>query len=90
MIALKTNYPWVETWQDETAFHLDVREMLEQGGEPYAAIMECVHQIANGDALVVHALFEPKPLVAMMRRMGLQPRTEKVEPDHWTLTVTRA
>jgi len=51
--------------------------------------MECVHQIAPGDTLVVHALFEPKPLMVQMTRMGFASRSERIAAEHWTLTITQ-
>ena len=90
MIELNDVPAHVRTWSEGGTFHLDVRELLEQGGEPYVAIMECVHQIGPGDALVVHALFEPKPLIVQMQRMGLAARSERMDAEHWTLTITQA
>ncbi len=89
MIELRDAHPLVRTWNEGSTFHLDVRELLEQGGEPYGAIMECVHQIAAGDTLVVHALFEPRPLIVQMTRMGLTSRSDRIDAEHWTLTVSQ-
>ena len=89
MIQLREAHPLVRTWSEGSAFHLDVRQLLEHGEEPYVAIMECVHQIAPGDTLVVHALFEPKPLMVQMTRMGFASRSERIAAEHWTLTITQ-
>jgi hypothetical protein len=87
MIVLHEEHSLVGFWHEAQVYHLDVRELLEEGGEPFVCIMDCVQQIAEGDTLVVHALFEPKPLVAHVERMGLQARCERIEPEHWTLTI---
>jgi N-dimethylarginine dimethylaminohydrolase len=90
MIALREEHPLIRCWSEGDAYHMDVRELLEQGGEPYVHIMDCVNQIGPGEALVVHALFEPKPLVAQIGRMGLQATSERVDEDHWALRITAA
>ena len=89
MIELSDAPPLVRTWSEGSTFHLDVRELLEQGGEPYVAIMDCVHQVAQGDELVVHALFEPRPLIAQVTRMGLACRSDRIDAEHWTLTISQ-
>lgn len=88
MIQLSEAHPLVRTWSEGSTFHIDVRELLENGGEPYVQIMECVNQIGPGDVLVVHALFEPKPLVAQLTRMGFSTRSDRVDADHWALTIS--
>ena len=87
MIEPREAHPLVHTWSEGPAFHLDVRELLESGGEPYVYIMDCVNQIGPGETLVVHALFEPKPLIAQVTRMGFRTRCERVDADHWALTI---
>jgi len=67
--------------------HLDVRALLEAGGDPYHIIMGCVRQLTRGERLVIHALFEPQPLMAQLRRMGYTFAAEHIGVDHWGLTV---
>lgn len=76
--------------QDPTIHHLDVRPLLEDGGEPYSVIMSCVGQLETGQTLIVHALFEPKPLMRQVERMGLVSESEHVGPDHWALRIREA
>lgn len=87
MIESRDPHPLVRTWSEGDTFHLDVRAFLEQGGEPYTLIMDCVSQIGPQDKLVVHALFEPGPLIAHLTGMGLVTHCERVEPEHWALHV---
>ena len=68
--------------------HLDVRELLSQGGEPYALIMECVSRLAAGQRLVVHAIMEPRPLLKQFERMGHAVAVNHAGPDHWEVEVT--
>jgi hypothetical protein len=88
MIVLHEEQEQVGFWQEGPVYHLDVRALLEEGGEPFACIMDCVQQIGAGDTLVVHALFEPKPLVTHVGRMGLEARCERLEAEHWTVTIS--
>ena len=87
MIELRDAHPLVRFWSEGATFHVDVRELLEHGGEPYMYIMDCINQIAAEDTLVVHALFEPKPLVAQLSRMGFFTTVERHDAEHWTLTI---
>ena len=88
MIELREGHPMISHWSEGTAFHLDVRELLENGGEPYLYIMDCVNQLSGQEQLVVHALFEPKPLITQIVRMGLLAEAARVDEEHWTLTVS--
>lgn len=87
MIELRDGHPMVRFWSEGATYHIDVRDLLENGGEPYVYIMDCVNQIGPGDTLVVHALFEPKPLIAQMTRMGLTAESTRVDAEHWTLSI---
>lgn len=87
MVTLKDSHPLIRSWQDGVTFHLDVREMLEQGEEPYVSIMECIHQLGPGEKLALHALFEPKPLMRQVDRMGYALAVQRVEPEHWLITI---
>ena len=89
MIVLDHIDPFVKFWQEARTYHLDVRELLDSGGEPYEIIMSCVLQIDAGDLLVLHAPFEPKPLMRQVRGMGLRARSARVDVDHWTLDISR-
>lgn len=80
---------WVDD-DDSTCAHLDVRELLEEGGEPYAIIMECVQMLVIGQRLVVHAIMQPRPLVQQLGRMGYFTEVRHVGADHWELEVSPA
>jgi len=83
--------PRVRFWLDDAdpqRAHLDVRELLEEGGEPYAIIMECVHRLTIGQRLVLHALMEPRPLIGQLNRMGYGVAIRRTGPDHWQLEIT--
>jgi hypothetical protein len=93
MISYQPEEAGVHFWVDEHdrhLAHLDVREMLEEGGEPYAIIMECVRMISTGQRLVVHAIMEPRPLIHQLGRMGYRMEVRHVGADHWELEVSPA
>lgn len=78
---------WIDD-EDATRAHLDVRELLAEGGEPYAIIMECVQMLTTGQRLVVHALMQPRPLLQQFARMGYFTEVRHAGPDHWEVEVT--
>lgn len=80
----------VRFWQDDddpARSHLDVRELLQEGGEPYAIIMECVHGLQGGECLVLHAVMQPRPLLGQLGRMGYAHETRHVGADHWEIEI---
>lgn len=81
-------HPLLEFWEDESVFHLDVRPLLESGGEPYSHIMSLVQQLEANQKLIIHALFEPKPLIAQLGRMDKKTSASKVGEDHWEVIVS--
>lgn len=90
MMCYEPEEAGVHFWIDDgeaTRAHLDVREMLEEGGEPYAVIMECVQMLVPGQHLVVHALMQPRPLVQQLERMGYAMAVRHAGPDHWEVEV---
>lgn len=88
MIEWHGDSPLIAFWHEGATAHLDVRPLLESGGEPYREIMSCVQQMSTEDRLVVHAIFQPKPLIRQLERQGFLLTIEHVGPDHWTLQVS--
>ena len=91
VVAYQPDDPRVRFWPDDTdpnRAHLDVRALLEDGGEPYAIIMECVHRLAAGERLVLHALMQPRPLMSQLGRMGYGLAVSHVGTDHWELEIS--
>jgi hypothetical protein len=86
-IQLQNEHPLVRFWIEEGKYQLDIRGILATGGKPYDQIMSCIDQIREGDILVVHALFEPIPLVSQLATRGLRCDTRLVCEDHWTVTI---
>ena len=89
MITLTEPQPNVRQWLEGNAQHLDIREFLRNGGRPYSMLMDTARQVAQGDVLVVHVLFDPQPLRKQLRRLGLSEECQQVEDEHWLLTIRR-
>ena len=87
MAVLREKHPLIKTWQEAATLHLDVRELLESGGEPYTYIMECIQQLRPGEVLALHALFEPKPLISQVRRVGYEVAPRREGEDHWIVEI---
>ncbi len=73
----------------ENEVHLDVREDLSRGQEPFAKIMTTVKALAPEQALVLRAPFEPVPLLAALGKRGFAHWSEQSAPDDWTVWFYR-
>jgi len=60
--------------------HLDVREDIRRGQEPFARIMATVKALGPEQALVLRAPFEPVPLLAALGKRG---RVEIATTGQW-------
>lgn len=58
---------------------LDVREDLEQGRDPFRAIMQAAEQLPPGQSLLIINTFEPIPLFSVLGKKGFGHYTEKPE-----------
>lgn len=56
---------------------LDVRPVLEKGGDPFRLIMETAKGLADDEALHLIVGFEPRPLFAVMASMGRRHHVEQ-------------
>ena len=69
--------------------HLDVREDIRRGQEPFARIMAAAKALADDQVLVVRAPFEPVPLYDVLGRRGLGHWTERHAADDWSVSFAR-
>ncbi|MHB8621120.1 MAG: DUF2249 domain-containing protein, partial [Chloroflexota bacterium] len=51
---------------------VDVREDLREGREPFQRIMTAANGLQPGQDMELWALFEPKPLFAVLAGMGFE------------------
>ncbi len=68
---------------------LDVRDDIRRGEEPFGGIMAAVKALAQDQALVLRAPFEPVPLYGVLGRRGLAHWTECRGPGDWVVWVYR-
>lgn len=61
---------------------LDVRPVIDDGGEPFEMIMNAVGELVDED-LVIVAPFEPTPLEGVLSSQGFSFDAHEVEPGHW-------
>jgi len=69
--------------------HVDVREDIRRGQEPFARIMAAVKALAPEQALVLRAPFEPVPLVAALGKRGFTHWVEQSAPNDWAVWFYR-
>jgi uncharacterized protein (DUF2249 family) len=70
--------------------HLDVREDIRLGREPFARIMVAVKRLPPDGVLVLRAPFEPVPLYRALAGMGFVHWTERHAEDDWSVWFQRA
>lgn len=63
--------------------HLDVREDIRAGREPFARIMSAVKMLAGDQVLALRAPFEPVPLYDVLGLRGFAHWTERRAADDW-------
>ena len=68
---------------EELIHELDVRPDLREGREPFSRIMAARHEIPEGGALRLRAIFEPVPLYVVMAKQGFDHWTERLADDDW-------
>jgi uncharacterized protein (DUF2249 family) len=69
--------------------HLDVREEIRQGQEPFARIMAAVKALGTDHVLVLHVPFEPIPLYDVLGKRGFAHWTERHAADDWSVSFYR-
>jgi uncharacterized protein (DUF2249 family) len=69
--------------------HLDVRDDIRQGREPFARIMAAVKALGPGHVLVLRAPFEPIPLYDVLGKRGFARWTECHASDDWSVWFYR-
>ncbi|RTI11832.1 hypothetical protein CSW30_01965 [Thermus scotoductus] len=78
--------PWLAA---PVGFHLDVRPILEQGGEPFQAIMAAAREVGPGTKLVLEVLFEPIPLYKVLGKQGFLAWCERLGERHYRVHFYR-
>ncbi len=72
------------SWMKDVADHeVDVREDLRKGSDPFKKIMAVAGEVKPGQVMLVRAIFEPKPLYAVLGTKGFEPFAEQVGEQDW-------
>ena len=74
----------------ENTVVVDVREDLREGREPFQRIMMAANTLEPGQDMELWALFEPKPLFAVLAGMGFEHEAEAQPNGDWRVRFFRA
>lgn len=75
---------WVGSLEPKSEVLMDVRPIIEQGEEPFQAILQTVKGLQDGQHLRLVNSFEPVPLYAVLGKMGFEHHTQCLE-GVWTI-----
>lgn len=68
---------------------LDVRKIIEAGGEPFLQIRERVDALVGDEGLTVIAPFLPAPLIELLKSEGFFVDAERRGDGSWSVNFTR-
>ena len=74
---------------NDKILRVDVREDIQNGGEPFSKIMSAVAMLRPEQQLLLVAPFEPKPLFAVLAKQGFQHAARQISLTHWEVCFTR-
>lgn len=74
---------------DAHVVEVDVRDDLRNGREPFAKIIGAVRALEKGDVMHLRAIFDPKPLYAVLGEQGFVHETQSHAPDDWSVWFWR-
>lgn len=80
------NPVWIEA---PLGFVLDVRPILQAGGEPFQNIMAAAAEVSVGQRLIVDAPFEPFPLYEVMAKRGFEAWCEQWDTRYFRVHFYR-
>lgn len=69
---------------------LDVREILQEGGEPLPQILDAAARLPAGWVLHLRSPFQPVPLYAVMAERGFRHHSTMFAGDDWSTWCWRA
>jgi hypothetical protein len=74
--------PWLRSFDAATAVRIDVRPMIAARHDPFRAVMAVARRMSPGDALVIDAPFNPRPLRRILGRLGFESHARMVKDGH--------
>lgn len=75
---------------EEDIVELDVRPILQDGGEPLDKIMSTIQEVRDGQVLRLRATFKPTPLFGVLGAKGWSHWIERGEGEDWIIWFYRA
>lgn len=76
-------------WIEANVYHLDIRPILETGGEPFSVIMEAIHQLPQNSTLCLHVQFDPVPLKKRLSQSDYICDSHREYEDHWIVNINK-
>ncbi|QHE51667.1 DUF2249 domain-containing protein [Pontibacillus sp. HMF3514] len=70
----------------DNVIELDVREDIKLKNEPFHKIMGVVSSLKEGETFVLHAPFNPVPLLKVMKNKGFDHEVLKIDSKHYHVT----
>lgn len=80
---------FLEEVEEERIEEVDVRPMLRRGEEPFERIMAAASGLPPNGVLRVRALFEPRPLYAVLGGRGFESWSEQLGEEDWSVWFWR-
>lgn len=87
--AAASGNDWYAQAERSGAAALDVRPLLAEGRDPFAAVLEAAAAVEPGGFLILDAPFDPAPLRRVLAGKGLMSVGRPVEPGHWRIVFRR-
>lgn len=75
--------------REQNIVSLDVRAMQESKNDPFEVIMETLEQMSSEDQLILYAIFNPEPLLKVMKKKGFSSQSEQLGEKHWKIIFVR-
>jgi uncharacterized protein (DUF2249 family) len=80
---------WLSAFAPDAAATIDVRPILAEHREPFAAVMATIGSLPENARLIVEAPFNPLPLRQVLGRMGFATYGERLGDAHWRIWCAR-
>ncbi|WP_431857192.1 DUF2249 domain-containing protein [Azospirillum sp.] len=80
---------WFAQAERTGAATVDVRPMLAEGRDPFAAVLQAADAVPPGGYLILEAPFDPAPLRRVLAGKGLMSQGRPAGPGHWRICFHR-
>lgn len=80
----------IKSLPKESIIDLDVRPVIQAGGEPCTPIFEAVERVPAGGALCLRVTFKPVPLFEALAERGFEHWVESGSGNDWKIWFVRS